>query len=120
MRSSREFQRVFRSGRSFPGRLIVLHVLTEPGLVRRAGFVAGRKVGGAVRRNRAKRLLREAYRCQKHRVPPLGVHLILVARTSCAGAGERDVESELIVLLDRADVAAGPDPRNETDDDHNA
>lgn len=56
------FRRVFRSGaRRRVGCLTVLSAPGEPGLPR-VGFVAGRRIGGAVARNRAKRRLREAAR----------------------------------------------------------
>jgi ribonuclease P protein component len=65
IRSSREIDRIFREGaRSTSGILVVIASPTpqERGPLGRVAFVAGTKLGGAVVRNRAKRLLREAAR----------------------------------------------------------
>jgi len=62
LRTSREFQQVFRHGsRRRSGGILVVHAPGQPGPPR-VGFVVGRKVGGAVQRNRARRRLREAVR----------------------------------------------------------
>lgn len=80
LRRKSDFQRVYRSGRSFANRYMVLYVLKtgnrEQGLV---GFAAGKKLGNAVTRNRVKRLLRESYR--KNQLPlKKGYNLLLVGR----------------------------------------
>lgn len=82
--------------------------------------MAGRRVGGAVVRNRAKRLMREAYRRNKGRVPASGVHLVLVARKGCGEAAYVDVESTFLGLLERAGLvgnAPGGADRNASDDE---
>lgn len=71
----------------------------------RAAFVASRKVGGAVRRNRARRLLREAWRGIRPRVAG-GALLILVARNAIVGSKSQDVSLEVEKLLSRAGLLA--------------
>jgi ribonuclease P protein component len=105
LRRRSEFQRVYSEGKSYAGSLLVLFVLTTPHLERKAGFVAGRRVGNAVSRNRAKRLMREAYRHAKHRIPGRDVHLVLVARHGCAESGAQAVAQDLAGLLTRAGFA---------------
>ena len=99
LRHSSEFRRVYDDGKSYPGTFLVLIVLAGSDLERRAGFVAGRRVGNAVIRNRSKRLLREAYRHHKNIVPDHGYHLVLIARKGCAATSYRNIESELLRVL---------------------
>ena len=67
----------------------------------RIGVVAGRVVGKAVQRNRAKRLLREAIRPYLTLLPP-GWDILLIARQPLADAGLGRVQETLRTLLGRA------------------
>ena len=64
----------------------------------RLGLVASRKVGGAVERNRAKRLLREAFRLHKADLEP-GVDFVIIAYAELAACSLQQVERELVALL---------------------
>ena len=59
-----EFQRVFDAGRRAHGRYLTIIAAPAPGPDSRIGIVASKKLGGAVVRNRAKRLIREMFRTQ--------------------------------------------------------
>lgn len=85
--------------------LITRHV--EEGS-RRVLFVASRRTGKAVRRNRAKRLMRAAYQDLVAQVRDVPVHLALIARSRCAERGMQDVRAELRHLLGRARLLATP------------
>lgn len=72
-----EFQKVYEQGARIAGRFMTLIVLPSERRASRLGVVAERKLGGASRRNRAKRLGRELFRLNK---PPAGLDLVIVPR----------------------------------------
>ena len=79
---------------------MVAFVAPGSGLV---AFVAGRRVGGAVERNRARRVLRAAWRELAPRARE-GYDIALVARATIRGAKTQDLVSEMRELLARARV----------------
>ena len=104
---SAEFDRVFREGRSHASRQLVLYAFPngETGEEPRLGVSVGRKVGGAVQRNRVKRLLREAFWALSEDLPD-GHDFVIVARPDAAAfatdGGEPAVEQALRELLEQA------------------
>ncbi|MFZ5880682.1 MAG: ribonuclease P protein component [Chloroflexota bacterium] len=100
---SDDFKRVRQSGKSYAHPLLVLVAqAAEPPRVR-VGVTAGRTVGNAVQRNRAKRLLREAMRPSLPFLPP-GWDLILIARPGAVRATLEEVRAALAALLRRASL----------------
>ena len=102
LRHRSDFTRI----RSQGGRLIqshlVLNWLVLPGTCpTRVGIIVSRRVGPAVVRNRARRLLRESVRLHQHELRGQ-VDLVLVARPSIAGRSFAEVETDFLGALRRA------------------
>jgi ribonuclease P protein component len=100
---SEDFKRVRRSGKSYAHPLVVLIVQTHDQPRVRVGVAAGRTVGTAIHRNRAKRLLREAMRTLIPNIAS-GLDLILIARPKLASASLEETRQALLNLLQRAQI----------------
>jgi ribonuclease P protein component len=81
LRHGSDFERARARGRSWSTRLVVAVVLPNELGRNRYGFAAGKRLGGAVERNRAKRLLREAVRALHPRLAP-GHDIVFIARNT--------------------------------------
>jgi len=99
--SSNDFLRVRRLGKSYAHPLVVLITLPNELGYTRVAVSAGRRVGNAVKRNRAKRLLREAFRSQIGMIAP-GWDVVMVARQALQGASLQEVSEAVRLLLLRA------------------
>jgi ribonuclease P protein component len=87
---SRDFDAVYRQGKSVSTRFLVLYWFDRPeghDEAPRVGIAVPRKIGGAVVRNKVKRRLRESWRAQVGRIPA-GRDYVLVARPGLAEAAE--------------------------------
>ena len=100
---SEDFQRVRRTGKSYAHPLLVLVVRANDGREVRVGVAAGRAVGSAVKRNRAKRLLRAAMQVLVQSLPG-GWDLVLVARPPLPSSTFLEVRGALQGLLNRAEL----------------
>jgi ribonuclease P protein component len=95
------FRRVYEEGRKTQFRYFTAFVLSKQTDRTRIGITATRKMGNSVERNRARRLVREAFRRNKWLVPQ-GVDIVINAKRSLVEAAYRDFESEFKTFLQRA------------------
>ena len=104
--SPAQFDAVFKRGARLSGKLFL--VVYAPNRMRhdRLGLAVGRRLGGAVARNRAKRLLREGFRRAARPVRG-GYDLVVVAHPEIVACRQAEVDRELAQRLRRIDAAAG-------------
>jgi len=110
LRKNVDFQRVRREGKSYAHPLVVL-VVAPNGLDQvRVGVAAGRRLGKAVQRNRAKRRLREIMRPLLPFLKP-GYDVMLIARPPMAAAEFVAVRQAVVELLWKASLLKAPTGR---------
>ncbi len=96
-----DFQRVWDSGKTWSHPLMILRAAANDRGSCRFGFVAGKKIGKAVRRNRTKRLLREAVRHRLQAISP-GWDIILISRAGAERAEFKEIDAAVESVLKRA------------------
>lgn len=83
LNDNKDFLALYRNGRYIASEYSVIYVRPNGRPYNRLGITAGKKIGNAVHRNRAKRLIRLAYR-QAELALPIGIDLVIVARSRLA------------------------------------
>lgn len=108
LRDTATFREAFEQRRKFVGRLMVIWLRMGQGANLRLGVVASRRTfRKAVARNRARRLLREAYRLHRCSLKA-GCDVVLVARRPLEDAGLVEVERDLLRLSRKAGILQPP------------
>ena len=93
-----EFQRVYEQGVRTHSRYCTVFILANAGGVGRLGIAATRKLGGAVQRNRAKRLIREVFRRNKIAA---GFDVVVIPKRDLLDASLSTLEADYRALLAR-------------------
>ncbi len=106
LRTRAEFDQVFRRGVRLDGKLFALVAAPNGRDEDRLGLAASRRVGGAVRRNRARRLLRESFR-RLERGSRAALDLVVLVKPELASSALVEVQRELERRLDRLRRPAG-------------
>ena len=103
LRKKEDFNVIYKAGKSIPDRYIVLFYKRNDLPYSRTAFLASKKVGNSVQRNRAKRLMKESYRLNEERIRP-GFDLIFIARKTINGRKFRDVIKSMMNAAARGKV----------------
>lgn len=98
LRKTWQFGLVYNARNVLVGKYVVLYVLPNSDGVGRLGVSVSRKVGNAVRRNRVKRIFREAFRLSMGQFPK-GLDVIMIPRRGIGDWPLKDVLAELVRLL---------------------
>ena len=98
---NKEFRVVYRKGKSYSNELLVLYVYKTKNDYTRFGISVSKKVGKSVVRNRVKRLIKESYRLNCHKIKK-GYDLIFIARTLSSNKNYTSIENSLINLVKNA------------------
>lgn len=102
IRDNRVFQRGYKRGKSFVSPVLVTYVVKgKKNSPTRIGITTSKKIGGAVQRNRARRIIKEAFRLLSPEVKP-GYDIIFVARLKTIYSMEPVIEKAMHKHLESA------------------
>lgn len=97
LKSNRDFQTVYKNGKSYANRLLVMYVSENSTSGNRIGISVSKKVGNSVVRHHLCRLIRESYRLQEEMFNS-GLDIVIVVRVSAKEARFADIDSALVHL----------------------
>ena len=106
LRKQADFDAVYKRGRSVGDKYVVIFYLKNGLDHTRTGFLASKKVGNSVKRNRARRLMRESYRQIKDKIPQ-GYDIILIARNTISDRSFMEVDNSIVHALRRTGLVKG-------------
>ena len=97
LKKNRDFQNVYRRGKSFANKYLVMYVIENHMDRNRLGISVSKKVGNSVVRHRLTRLIRESYRLNEESFQ-CGYDFVVIARPSAKDKSYYDIESALLHL----------------------
>lgn len=101
LRKDADFDNVYKKGKSVGDKYVVVFYIKNHRDMNRTCFLASKKVGNSVKRNRARRLMRESYRLFKDRLPA-GYDIIIIARNTITGRKFQEVDKSIRRAFNRA------------------
>ena len=106
LRRKSDFTSIYKRGKSVGDRYVVVFYKKNGLPYKRLAFLASKKVGNSVARNRAKRLMKESYRNIAGSLPE-GYDFIIIARNTICGKKCAEVEKSLNSAFRRTGVKKG-------------
>ena len=97
LKKTYEFQNVYKNGKSYANKYLVMYVLKNDLNRNRIGISVSKKVGNSVIRHRITRLIRESYRLQEEMFNS-GLDIVVIARGTAREVGYKEIESALLHL----------------------
>ena len=97
LKKNQDFRLVYRKGKSFANKYLVLYKLRNNKVNNRLGISVSKKVGNSVVRSRTTRLIRESYRLQED-VFNSSLDIVVIARSTAREVGYKEIESALLHL----------------------
>ena len=97
LKKNYDFQQVYRKGKSFANKYLVMYVLENNMDKNRLGISVSKKVGNSVVRHRITRLIRESYRLHEN-IFNSGLDIVVIARNSASSVSYHEIESALLHL----------------------
>ena len=97
LKKTKDFQNVYRRGKSYANRYLVMYVLPNQTERNRLGISVSKKVGNSVIRHHLTRLIRESYRLHEDMFHS-GLDMVVIARTTACDISYHEVESALLHL----------------------
>lgn len=99
IRSNNEFKNVYRVGKSFANKYLVMYVLKNELNRNRIGITVSKKVGNSVVRHRVTRLIRESFRLNADKFQDKdGIDIVVIARQTAKGKKFQEIESAVLHL----------------------
>ena len=111
LKTPEQFQKVYDRKKSASDSSLIVYVCENDVLHPRLGVSVSKKIGGAVVRNRFKRLFREAFRLTQHELPR-GVDIIMIPRPKTEPTTDQ-LKASLVKLVKQAAQRLTPTPRSE-------
>ena len=102
--SNSEFQAIYKSGKSYANKYLVMYVSENPDGKSKLGISVSKKVGNSVVRHRLARLIRESYRLNTNMFNS-GLNIIVIARTTAKGKNFAEIESAFLHLCKMHKIA---------------